>query len=155
MEASGMWSPNKKSGSSRPIRRTWRCFLRFHPKTGEPMQVPICMKETELSPEGSPDTTETLVLQFFDCGHAMEQAPAGQCFDCKALSCNLCHGQCAQCGKPQCLECSQYLMEEEGCSLLRLCHVCADELKRKTLWKKIGQGVVSFLSLGKRPKGRR
>jgi len=150
-----MWNPNRKSGKSRPIRRTWTGFLRFHPQTGEPLQVPIRMVETELSPEGSPDTTETLVLQFYDCGHFLEQAPAGQCFDCKALSCNSCHGQCALCGKPQCLECSQYLVKEEGGRLLRLCHICAEDQKRKARWKKVGQCAASILGFGKQPKDRR
>lgn len=150
-----MWNKGKHQGRGKPIRRIWRCFQRFHPKTGEPLSIPIEIIETELSPEGSPDTTETRVLQFLDCGHIWEHAPTGQCFECRSLSCATCHGQCKRCCKPICLECSKFIQSEVGGERSdRLCRACAEEIRRKEMWTKIGRGVAAIFTLGKTSEGR-
>ena len=91
---------NIRSQVARPIRRVVKVFVRPHPETGEPMNVPVSGEETSLSDSGNADTVAVQFSQSYDCGHSLEREFGGKCFECGGLSCNECHCRCSTCKKP-------------------------------------------------------
>jgi len=136
--------------ASAPVRRVLEIFVRQDPGGGPPISTPLSSQETVLSKDGSPDTIRVSYAQFHSCGHALETPLGGECFECQALSCQTCHGQCADCKKPLCLSCSRF--ESFGSAdSIRRCRACSEKAARQQRWKRLGTCLVSpFVELNRR-----
>ena len=90
-----------------------------------------------LSDQGSIDTIGKQKLYPNDCG--CFGPLGGRCVDCGAISCRACHGRCAQCAKPICLECTEFMDISEAGARIRLCLQCHGKLARKRMLVKVGR----------------
>ena len=128
--------------NEKPIRRALRLVV-SRDKKGKQRMVPVEGESVVLSPEGSIDSIQFTPQSFYHCGCSTESPIGGQCGEpsCENISCRQCHGRCALCQKPLCLQCSHYWSEENG-ETARLCRQCHDESLRKQKWHAIVQGVL-------------
>jgi hypothetical protein len=125
----------------KPFRRKQNCQVTTDPLTGLDRILAFSREEDVLSDEGSIDSTGVERKVFLDCG--CDGETGGRCYECGAISCRACHGHCANCHKPICMEHSRFADGGNGESI-RLCRNCYDVLSRKQVRAKVRRAVLSL-----------
>jgi hypothetical protein len=125
----------------KPIRRKQSCQVTTDPLTGQDRVLGWTQEEDVLSDQGSIDSTTIQRTCFLDCG--CHEEPAGRCFECGAISCATCHGRCASCQKPTCMQHSHFLQSDSG-EPVRLCGECYTKTCRKQFRAKLGRFALSL-----------
>ena len=126
----------------KPLRRKNATQITTDSVTGRDRFLGWSQEEDILSDQGSVDSTAVQRIFFLDCGCQGEAS--GQCFECGAISCKICHGRCQVCQKPICLQHSHFL-EGDNQESIRLCGNCHDKISRKQTRTKVGRFLLSLI----------
>jgi len=110
-----------KASAMRPLRRKEHHDVTDGRMPGQETTLESTYETDILSDEGSIDTVGKHLRHACDCG--CYGVAGGRCADCRALSCVDCHGHCAFCARPLCLECSVFVSGGDP-QTLRFCRSC-------------------------------
>ena len=114
--------------------------INHDPKTGKTRILKHDSEDDVLANDGSLDSALVEEVYFSDCGC---RAPAyGRCHFCRQLSCQSCHGRCALCKVPICLQHAVFVQGQDG-GQVRLCHRCFDDQRRRRRLVKAAQTLLS------------
>ena len=94
-----------------------------------------------LTNESTPDSFVKKRKMSCDCGCLCP--PGGYCSEseCGALSCEVCHGHCADCQRGAC-PAHLFPFENVDGTSLRLCGACHSRRRRNRLWKRVGRVLL-------------
>ena len=124
----------------KPLRRKHQSEVTEDLLTGDERRLAMVNEIDVIADDGSVDTHQKRQVYFCDCGCV--GAAGGRCAECGALSCGRCHGHCAHCAKPICLEHSKF--EDNSRSPgVRMCRRCHDGETRK---RRVVAAIKTLLS---------
>ena len=128
----------------RPLRRKHQSEVVDDVVTGSERTLEASDEIDILSDEGSIDTVGKRKRYFRDCG--CDGAPGGRCAEsgCSAISCTKCHGHCAKCSQPTCLQHS-YFENTKSSEQRRLCRRCRDGIARRQRLCSVARALLSPL----------